>query len=194
MKFGRSSTRSKRNVVRAKKAPAPPPNSLAAFAPAAFGLAMAKKKSCWEYSAWEYRPALLPFRIGTKKVPAGTGYRGGNFAVKVEQGQLISVEESDEAKRKRFYEALLELPWLAPRVRVAVMRTLGRSQRDAKVAYGEGMTRALKFRVDEAEARMRANGDRPPRGGFYSAAVEDVADAIGMKSETVERRIRRLRG
>jgi hypothetical protein len=104
------------------------------------------------------------------------------------------MRDADVVEQKRFYEALLELPWLAPRVRVAVMRTLGRSQRVAKVAYDEGMTRALKFKVHEVEARMRANDKRPPRGGFYSAAVEEVADAIGMASEALERRIRRLKG
>jgi hypothetical protein len=68
------------------------------------------------------------------------------------------------AKRKRFYEALIELPWLAPEVRVAVMRTLHRSQRYAEVQYRKGATAVYKLEVDETAARMRANGERPPRG------------------------------
>ena len=39
----------------------------------------------------------------------------------------------DEATQKRFYEALLKLPWLAPKVRAAIMRELGRSQREEDV-------------------------------------------------------------
>ena len=62
----------------------------------------------------------MPLRIGIKKVPAGTGYRGGNYVVKVELGQPEPVDEADEAEQKRFLEVLLKVRWLPPRVRVAV--------------------------------------------------------------------------
>src|SRR5262245_2207141 len=113
------------------------------------------RDSHWEFSAWEYCVALLPFRIGTKNVPAGTGHRGSNYTMKVEWGQPVPVEEADEAGRKRLYEALLELPWLAPKIRVEIMRALGRSQRDAEVEYRKGATAVYKLQVDETEARMR---------------------------------------
>jgi hypothetical protein len=156
---------------------------------------MAKKNGRADFvTPWEYHAALLPVRFRDKSVPVGTGYNGSDFTTTAETGRPVPAEYADEIERKRFYEALLELPWLAPKIRAAIMRELGRSQRDAKVGYGDGVTAALKFRVEEVEARMRANGERPPRGGFYSAAVEEVAGAIGMKSETLERRIRRLKG
>jgi hypothetical protein len=148
------------------------------------------RDSHWEFSAWEFCAALLPFRIGAKNVPAGTGYRGSNYAMKVEWGQPKPVDEAVEAG---LYEALLELPWLKPRVRVAVMRTLGRSQRDAEVGYCKGATAVYKLEVDETAARMRANGERPPRGDIRAAAIEKVAERIGMKPEALAKRLQRYR-
>ena len=144
---------------------------------------------------WEYHAALLPVRFRDKGLSAGTDDRGSNLTSTAEAGQpILAGDAADEAEQRRFLEALLRISWLPPQVRVAVTRTLGRSQRDAKVEFGKGRTMAWQFRVKEVEARLRANGERPPRGGFYAAAVEEVADDIGMKSETLERSIRRLRG
>jgi hypothetical protein len=48
--------------------------------------------------------------------------------------------------------------------------------------------------VSEVEARMRANGERPPRGDIHTAAVEEVAETADMKPEALMKRIQRLRG
>src|SRR5262245_33984951 len=100
---------------------------------------------------WEYHAALLPVRFHTP--------RHDDSAITAESGRPVLMRYVDNpADRKRFYEALLELPWLAPRVRVAVMRSLGRRQRDAEVEYRKGATAVYKLEVDETAARMRANG------------------------------------
>ena len=148
---------------------------------------------CWEYLAWEDCAALLPLRIGIKKVPAGTGYGGGNYAVKVELGQPKPVDEADEAEQKHILEVLLKVRWLPRRVRVAVMRTLGRSQRDAEVGYRKGATAVYKLEVEETAARMRANGERPPRRDIRTAAIEKVAERIGMGPEALAKRLQRYR-
>ena len=100
----------------------------------------------------------------------------------------------DEATQKRFYEALLKLPWLAPEVRNAIMRELGRSPREEDVRTEKARTGTLRHEVSEVEARMRANGERPPRGDIHTAAVEEVAGTADMKPEALMKRIQRLRG
>ena len=82
----------------------------------------------------------------------------------------------DEATQKRLYEALLKLPWLAPKVRNAIMWELGRSQREEDVRIEKARTLTFRHEVSEVEARMRANGERPPRGDIHTAAVEEVAE------------------
>ena len=134
----------------------------------------------------EYYAALLPVRFRSP--------RHDDSAITAEAGRPVLMRYVDNAaERKRFYEAVLELPWLAPRVRVAVMRTLGRSQRDAEVEYRKGATAVYKLEVDETAARMRANGERPPRGDIRTAAIEKVAERIGMKPEALAKRLQRCR-
>ena len=100
----------------------------------------------------------------------------------------------NEATQKRFYEALLKLPWLAPEVRNAIMRELGRSHREEDIRIEEARTWTLRHEVSEVEARMRANGERPPRGDIHTAAVEEVAETADIKPEALMKRIQRLRG
>jgi len=97
-------------------------------------------------------------------------------------------------RKSASYEALLKLPWLAPEVRNAIMRELGRSQREEVVRTEKARTWALRHEVREVEARMRANGERPPRGDIHTAAVEEVAGIADMKPEALMKRIQRLRG
>ena len=99
----------------------------------------------------------------------------------------------DVVEQKRFYEALLELPWLAPKIRVEIMRALGRSQRVQATEIRRGATAVLKLEVNEVVARMHANGERPPRGDIRTAAIEEVAARIGMKPEALAKRLQRRR-
>jgi len=133
----------------------------------------------------------LPLRFTF--VPFGTGHAGSDVIACPERPVLMEYVDN-EATQKRFYEALLKLPWLAPEVRNAIMRELGRSQREEDVRIEKARTWALRHEVREVEARMRANGERPPRGDIHTAAVEEVAGTADMKPEALMKRIQRLRG
>ena len=103
----------------------------------------------------EHHAALLPLRFTF--VPFGTGHAGSDVIGSPERPMLMEYID-DEATQKRFYEALLKLPWLAPKVRNAIMWELGRSQREER-------DRAARSR---APARAR-HYRRPDRGGITSA-------------------------
>jgi hypothetical protein len=139
----------------------------------------------------EHQAALLPLRFTF--VPFGTGHAGSDVIGSPERPVLMEYVD-DEATQKRFYEALLKLPWLAPEVRNAIMRELGRSPREEDVRTEKAQTWTLRHEVSEVEARMRANGERPPRGDIHTAAVEEVAGTADMKPEALMKRIQRLRG
>jgi len=137
----------------------------------------------WEFSPWQLCLALLPYRIGT----ASAG------AVKVETGRPNPVgADADAAERRRFYEAMLELPWLAPEVRSAVLKTLGRSYRAEKDNFGRGWTMALRRMVDETADRMKKNREHPPKGDIRTAAIEEIAEKVGIEPEALRGRFRRL--
>jgi hypothetical protein len=138
-----------------------------------------------------YLEALLPLRFTF--VPFGTGHADSDVIGSPERPVLMEYVD-DEATQKRFYEALLKLPWLAPKVRNAIMRELGRSQREEDVRIEKARTWTLRHDVSEVEARMRANGERPPRGDIHTAAVEEVAETADIKPEALMKRIQRLRG
>ena len=91
------------------------------------------------------------------------------------------------------YEALLELTWLAPGIRRAVMKALGRSLRAQKVGVEYARTATLKVMVDEAVARMLINSEKPPKGDIRTAAVEEVAERAGIEAEALKKRLQRLR-
>jgi hypothetical protein len=146
----------------------------------------------WEFSPWAPMLAFLPYRIGTKAVVAGTGFGGGDVAAKVEFGKPVPItRDADEAERKRVYEALLELPGLSIEVRYAVLGALGRRQRNENQKYELARTLTWHRMVDEAVARMRANGERP-RGGLRTAAIQEVAENAGIEPKTLQQRFDRL--
>jgi hypothetical protein len=156
----------------------------------------AKKNANAPATPWEYHAGLLPIRFRDQSVPAGTGYGGGDMTTTPETGRPSLVQYADEDEQKRFLEALLELPWLATDIRRAVMKALGAVPapvRKRNDAFGQGRSLAYRHLVSEVEMRMRARGERPPRGGFQAAAVEEVAETVGMTTEALGRRIRRLK-
>ena len=90
---------------------------------------------------WEYHAALLPIRYNF--VPDGTGDNGSD--IKWKPGRPVLMRYVDDAvEQKRFYEALLEVPWLAPKIRVEIMRALGRSQRVQATKIGQALTAVYK--------------------------------------------------
>ena len=126
-------------------------------------------------------------------MPFGTGHADSDVIGSPERPVLMEYVD-DEATQKRFYEALLKLPWLAPKVRNAIMRELGRSQREEDGRIEKARTWTLRHEVNEVESRMHANGERPPRGDIHTAAVEEVAETADIKPEALMKRIQRLRG
>jgi hypothetical protein len=148
----------------------------------------------WDFSPWKLTLALVPYRIGTKPVAAGTGFNGGDLAAKVEFGkpELITIDTADEAEQRRVYEALLELRWITPEIRRAVLHALGRSPQAQNASRGRGQTWALRHLVDEVEGRMRANGPEP-YGGYRTCALQEVAQKIGMNPQTLQQRFNRLK-
>ena len=125
---------------------------------------------------WQYHAAIVPLRFDF--VPPGTGDLGTH--VKVNAGRPLLVQYvDDEAEWKRFYEALLELPWLAPKVRNAVMRDLGRSPQKESAKITQAVTQVQRMMVNERKALMRKNGERP-RGGIHEAAIAEIANEQGL--------------
>jgi hypothetical protein len=61
----------------------------------------------------EHHAALLPLRFTF--VPFGTEHADRDVIGNPERPVLMEYVD-DEATQKRFYEALLKLPWLAPKV------------------------------------------------------------------------------
>ena len=130
----------------------------------------------------EHHAVLLPLRF--RFVPFGTGQADSDVIGSPERPVLMEYVD-DEATQKRFYETLLKLPWLAPKVRNAIMWELGRSQREEDVRIEKARTWTWRHEVSEVEARMRPNGERPPRGDIHTAAVEEVAETADIKPEAL---------
>jgi hypothetical protein len=125
---------------------------------------------------WEYHAAIVPLRFDF--VPFGTGDLGSDVKVTPRRPVLMQYVD-DKAEWRRFYEALLELPWLAPRVRVEVMGTLGRSKRAEDADYERGRTLTMRWMVNQRKALLKKKGERP-RGGAHEAAIPEIANEQGM--------------
>jgi hypothetical protein len=149
---------------------------------------MGKTRKSDDGGYWEDHAAIVPLRFDF--VPMGTGVHGSDVVVKAERPILM--EDADAVELRRFYEAQLEIPQLAPGIRNAVMKELGRSQRAENVKVEHARTVTLRHVVDETAARMRAREERP-RGGVRQGAITAVADSIGIDAETLKLRFKRLK-
>ena len=101
-------------------------------------------------------------------------------------------EETGKAEQQIFLRALLDLPWLAPKVRRAIATELGLSVRAQSVGIEQARTVTLRVLITETEARMRKSGERP-RGSIRDAAVAEVAREHGMTAEGLAKRLQRHR-
>ena len=139
---------------------------------------MAKKKNNERAGdRWEDHVALLPLRFSDATVIPG---------------RPVLMGGADEAEQSRLYGGLLKLDWLAPEIRRAVLKVLGRSQRVENVSYERAWTLAASHMVEEAVAQKRSSGERP-RGGIRQAAVAEVASRLGMDPDTLKQRFKRVR-
>ena len=144
--------------------------------------------------AWENLVALIPTHISFNNVPAGTGFDGSDFEPVVKQRRpiLVSYQEDTEDNRNAFYAALLEIPWLAPKVRNAIVRELGRSPREEDVGIERARNLTMRMMINERKELMRKNGDRP-RGGVHEAAVAAIAHEQGLSVSALKWRLRGLK-
>jgi hypothetical protein len=138
-----------------------------------------------EDNEWEWYAALLPLRFDDHVAPGG--------GVKTTPGRPVLMKYADQAQRRRFLAALLELPWLPLEVRRAVAKELGGSLRLRKKEYEAGRTHVFSSMVAEVEARMRAASQRPPKGDIHTAAIEQVAEKVGIGAEALMKRMQRIR-
>jgi hypothetical protein len=92
--------------------------------------------------------------------------------------------------RERFYNALLKINWLAPKIRYAILKELGLSQQEQNRQIEEAVTTTLRHMIAETQERLRRNGQRP-RGGVRAQAIAEIAESQGMSVEALERRLER---
>jgi hypothetical protein len=150
---------------------------------------MAKDRKLVEGNGyWEWCAALLPLHFDHKNAPGDI-----SIDIAATTGRPVLMEYADKVEQRRFLEALLNLTWLAPGIRREVAKAVGRPLRQRNVDYEAGRTLVFKVMVAEVEARMRAAGQRPPMGDIHTAAIEEVAEKVGIGPEALLKRLQRIR-
>jgi hypothetical protein len=143
-----------------------------------------------EYLTFELRfVALLPIRFWRTGTSVG---RDGETILpadaETERGQPILVE--NETQLRDLYRALLGVRRLAPKVRNAIMRELGRSQRIEKMHDEHRRTLAIRARIDERKEALKKKGQR---GSLYEAALAEEAKERGLTVAALKGRLRKKR-
>jgi ribosome-associated translation inhibitor RaiA len=110
----------------------------------------------------------------------------------VHMRRAVEVLYANAAERTTFYQSLLEISWLPPALRRAVMAKLGLSLRKQKRDIEYARTVTMRHMIEERKQAMRAQRLRP-RGGIHEAAVEEIAAALGMTVPTLKKRLQRLK-
>ena len=134
-------------------------------------------------------------RCAARLCPGERGGLGSDLEVTPERAVLMQyVDADDEATQKRFYEALLEIPWLK-RV-LFLLRTVQCRHNGVPDIAPFACMRALTSSTSHLTVSVRASSilvERPPKGDLYVAAVQEVAERIGMEPEALVQRFRRLK-
>jgi hypothetical protein len=106
---------------------------------------------------------------------------------------IAAGEEVSDDLHRGLYKLLVDLsrPPLAPDVRKALMKVLGRSPRLTKGEKEAGAV-TLQYLIGEEKARIKKNKERP-REGPHEAALAEVARGQGMTVEALKKRIQRHR-
>jgi hypothetical protein len=99
---------------------------------------------------------------------------------------------SHETLYKTFYEALLRIPRLSPRIRRVVMGELGRSLREHNRGITQAVTAVMRVQLEERKWELRKEKQRP-RGGIREQALTDVASRHGMTVEAFKKRLERIK-
>jgi hypothetical protein len=108
------------------------------------------------------------------------------------RGEPLHMKDAGHEEQQRFYRAVIDLPWLAPKVRYAVMKELRLSLREQNIRIERAWTVAFRYQIADVKQRMRRNGERPP-GGVHEAALAEVAKRNKMAVDALKQRLARLR-
>lgn len=104
------------------------------------------------------------------------------------QRPIVMSNDANKAERKHFLEALLDIPWLEPEIRRAVMKQLGRSPQAENKAEATGWKQVMERLINEVEAKVQEKTGKRSRG----AVRERIADRTGANSESLRKRLQRL--
>ena len=94
------------------------------------------------------------------------------------------------ARRKDFYRLVLQVVWLEPEIRRAVMTALNFKARDQNNALNEEWARDVRWRIAMREREMRNAGE--PLRGIPTRAFASIAQEVGMSVRTMRRRLQRI--
>ena len=109
----------------------------------------------------------------------------------VDRRRTVFMNGNDDRKeQERFYKSLLELSWIAPQIRYAVMRELGLSKLEINRKIEQAACYTLYYQIEQLKADLHRNGKRP-RGGVHAAAVVEIADRHGMTDAALKKRLER---
>ncbi len=123
------------------------------------------------------RAALVPTHLSEDEE---TIHHGQPVFMDYEEGEKI-----DQLGQADFYMALLQISWLAPSIRRAVLRQLGIDEKKERAEALHFMLADLK--TDKAE--MRAKGIKGIKGG----ALAHLAKIKGVSIKTLKQRLYRWR-
>jgi hypothetical protein len=130
-------------------------------------------------------------RLALVEVTTVAAHDPGGIGLRLDwSGSPTVVNAATDSQRQTFYEQLLTIRWLAPKVRNAVMTELGKSVRAEKLADQQVSALGLRLLVDDTKQRMRANGERP-QGGIHDAALTKVASHMRLTVPALRQRLRR---
>ena len=117
-------------------------------------------------------------------------YNGITFEARWRRAIFVGESSARENFYETFYEALLAMPDLSPKVRRAVMEALGRSLREHNRGIEHAVASTLRVNINERKRAWRERGQRP-RGGIHEAAVEGEASLQGMTVDALKKRLQR---
>jgi hypothetical protein len=126
-----------------------------------------------------WKLALVPYNGKTREI-------GWQLAIFMDEGGV----SSHETLFKTFYQALLKVPRLSPKIRRGVMEELEGSLREYNRGIKEVVTIVMRMQIEERKQELQ-KGRQRLRGGVHERAVEEIAHAHGMTAAALKKRLQR---
>jgi len=101
---------------------------------------------------------------------------------------IVMDRETDRRGQQKFYEEVLHIPWLAPKVRNAVLIELGKSVRAERARKEREQTAKARVFLQTMKREMRQSREHP-EGGIHDAAVAKTASIFGWTVGALEKRL-----